>query len=290
MDFEFFITQRPQYTKLGQVKSSVIVTNTRAPQGCVMSPVLFSLYTDDCRSLFDQCTVIKYADDTVIIGKVSNDDCRDYLLQVDCFVEWCKINYLELNVKKTKEMIIDFRKKNISIPDTIKIGDENIERVNQYKYLGYMIDDQLKGSCNTDMVTKKCNQRLHFLRILNNLHIDKVIISLFYKSTLESIINFSITAWYGKLSCKYKNKLGRIVKKAKKLGAETKAIDELYQEGVMKQVGKIMHDSNHPLHSQYVFLRSGRRLALPIQRTDRFRKSFVPKSILIFNHSRIVQT
>ena len=265
------------------------VTNTGAPQGCDMSPVLFSLYTDDCRSLFDKCTVIKYADDTVIIGKISNDDCRDYLAQVDIFVEWCKLNYLELNVKKTKEMIIDFRKKNICIPDTIIIGDENIERVNEYKYLGFMIDNQLKGSCNTDMVTKKCNQRLHFLRILNNMHVDKVIISLFYKSTLESIINFSITAWYGRLSCKCKNRLGRIVKKAKKLRAETKVIDELYQEGVIKQVDKIMNDASHPLHSQYVFLRSGRRLALPTQRTDRYRKSFIPKSILLFNHLRTVQ-
>ena len=86
------------------------------------------------------------------------------------------------------------------------------------------------------MVTQKCNQRLHFLRILNNVNVDKGIISPFYKSTVESIIHFSITVWYGKLTCKDKNKLGKIVKKANKLGAETKAIDRLYQEGVMKQI------------------------------------------------------
>ena len=134
------------------------------------------------------------------------------------------------------------------------------------------------------MVTKKCNQRLHFLRILNNVQVNKGIISLFYKSTVESIINFSNTAWYGKLTCKDKNKLGRIVKKTNKLGAETKAIDSLYQEGVMKQVENIMKDAHHTLHSQYVFLRWGKRQVLPTQRTDMYRKSFVPKSILFFNH------
>ena len=52
-----FLTQRPQSTTVGDVKSSVIVTNRGAPQGCVMSPVLFSLYTDDCRSPSNECTL-----------------------------------------------------------------------------------------------------------------------------------------------------------------------------------------------------------------------------------------
>lgn len=85
------------------------------------------------------------------------------------------------------EMIFDFRTKNKHVPDLLKIEEENVERVSQHKYLGFMIDDQLKGSVNTDMVARKCNQRLHFVRILSNLRVDKVIISLFFKSTLESV-------------------------------------------------------------------------------------------------------
>lgn len=37
-------------------------------------------------------------------------DSRNYATQVQKFVEWCGENYLVLNVKKTKEMIIDFKK------------------------------------------------------------------------------------------------------------------------------------------------------------------------------------
>lgn len=55
-----------------------------SPQGCVMSLVLFSLYTDDYRSAFNNCTVNKYADDTVIIGKILND-CDEHLAQVHHF-------------------------------------------------------------------------------------------------------------------------------------------------------------------------------------------------------------
>ena len=72
---------------------------------------------------------------------------------------------------------------------------------------------------------------------------------------------FSITAWYGKLRHKDKNKLGKIIKKGRKLGANTRTLDILYQECAMKQVEKIMQDASHPLHQNYVFLRSGSRLS-----------------------------
>lgn len=55
---------------------------------------------------------LNYADDTVIIGKISNDDCSEYLAQVHLFVVWCETNYVQLSVKKTKVMMIDFRTKN----------------------------------------------------------------------------------------------------------------------------------------------------------------------------------
>ena len=95
--FLVFLIQRPQYTMLGKVKSNILVTNTGATQGCVMSPVLFNLYTHDCKSAFCNCTIVKYADVTVIIGKISNGECDEYVAQVHQFVDWCRSNFLELN-------------------------------------------------------------------------------------------------------------------------------------------------------------------------------------------------
>ena len=149
-----------------------------------------------------------------------------------------------------------------------------------------MIDDKLTGSSNTQLVYKKCQQRIHFLRVLKNLHVDQTILSLYYKSIVESILCFTITLWYGKITCKDKNKLKKIVKTASTLQAKTVTLDELYNNNVMKQVDKIMNNINHPLNCHYTFLRSGRRLALPIQHTSRFKNSFVPKSIKLYNHLR----
>ena len=43
-----FLTDRPQAVRLGQITSSTLCLSTGAPQGCVLSPLLYSLFTHDC--------------------------------------------------------------------------------------------------------------------------------------------------------------------------------------------------------------------------------------------------
>ena len=68
-----FLSNRLQYVNFNGTLSDVIEINTGAPQGCVLSAVLFIIYTSDCRSL-SKHVIVKYADDTVITGLVSNEE------------------------------------------------------------------------------------------------------------------------------------------------------------------------------------------------------------------------
>ena len=66
-----FLTDRPQFVRFmvnsNTYFSSNRVINVGSPQGMCISPALFTIYTDDCRSECDRVKVVKFADDTVIL-------------------------------------------------------------------------------------------------------------------------------------------------------------------------------------------------------------------------------
>ena len=66
-----YLTNRLQYVRLNGALSSVICTNTGAPQGTVLTPFLFSLYTADCRSTDKSCPLVQFADDIELVEKKS---------------------------------------------------------------------------------------------------------------------------------------------------------------------------------------------------------------------------
>ena len=55
-------------------------------------------------------SIIKFADDTTVVGFITNNDEPVYRKEVWALGMWCQENNLSLNVYKTKEMIVDFRK------------------------------------------------------------------------------------------------------------------------------------------------------------------------------------
>ena len=100
-----FLVERSQCVRFDGMISSERNTFTGAPQGTVLSPILFTLYTNDCTGT-SVTPVIKYSDDSAI-EDLSNSDIV-YFEEVAKFCQWCKENYLDLNVKK-KELVIHFR-------------------------------------------------------------------------------------------------------------------------------------------------------------------------------------
>ena len=84
------LTSRLQYVRLNGLLSSAIKTNTGAPQGTVLAPFLFALYTADCRGTDDEsCPLVKFADDTELVGKICNDEDAIYHRQIENFMNWC---------------------------------------------------------------------------------------------------------------------------------------------------------------------------------------------------------
>ena len=105
-----FLTNRYQQVFVNDKLSERIATFTGSPQGCVLSPLLYILYTDDCRSYQENSFLVKFADDSALLSLLQGQQ-EGYGTALDSFVQWCDESYLDLNVTKTKKifMTLDIR-------------------------------------------------------------------------------------------------------------------------------------------------------------------------------------
>ncbi len=149
-----FLTDRQQLVRLGKFSSSTRTTSTGAPQGCVLSPLLFSLYMNDCTSKDPSVTLLKFADDTTLIGLIQDGDKSAYRQEVEQLAVWCSLNNLELNTLKTVEMIVDFRR-NPPAPPPLSITESTVTAVESFRFLGTTYSQVLKWDNHIDSIVKR---------------------------------------------------------------------------------------------------------------------------------------
>ncbi len=175
-----FLTGRPQSVRVGHNTSSTTTLSTGAPQGCVLSPLLFTLLIHDCTAKFSSNHIIKF---TTVVGLISNNDETHYREEVAQLAEWCGTNNLSLNVGKTKEVVLDFRRNSVDQPP-LTIDSSTVERVSSTKFLGVHITEDLTWTTNTTSLSKKAQQCLHFLRRLKRASLPPPILTTFYRGTI----------------------------------------------------------------------------------------------------------
>uniref|UniRef100_A0A8C6PAK0 Reverse transcriptase domain-containing protein n=1 Tax=Nothobranchius furzeri TaxID=105023 RepID=A0A8C6PAK0_NOTFU len=278
-----FLTNRRQCVQLGKNVSTTQTISTGSPQGCVLSPLLFSLYTNCCTSSHDSVKLIKFADDTTLIGLISDGDESAYRREVERLVYWCSSNNLELNAQKTVEMIVDFRKVTAqSLP--LILTDTPVTTVDSFRFLGTTITHDLRWEPSISSLLKKAQQRMYFLRQLKKAKLPAQMMVQFYTAIIESILNSSIAVWYAGATVRDKHRLQRIVRSAEKvIGCSLPSLQDLYVSRTRGSAGRIAADPSHPGHRLFEPLPSGRRLQSIRTRTSRHKNSFFPSAVRLVN-------
>ena len=173
----------------------------------------------------DSNTIIKFADDTTVVGLITDIDETAYREKIRDLVMWCQDNNLSLNVIKTKQMIVDYRKRRTEhVP--ILIDGAVVEQVESFKFLGVHITNKITWSKHTKTVVKRTRQSLRKQKIFG---MGPEIVKRFFSCTIESILTGCITAWYGTCSASDRKALQKLVRMAQYItGAKLPATQDLY--------------------------------------------------------------
>ncbi|KAK1792498.1 hypothetical protein P4O66_012438 [Electrophorus voltai] len=248
---------RTQSVRVGNGVSSTLTLSTGAPQGCVLSPLLYSLYTYDCTATSSSTIIVKFADDTVVMGLISDNDERAYLEEIKYLENWCQGNNLLLNVSKTKELIVDCSKKQEQHYQTVRISGTTVERVDSFRYLGVHISQNLSWSRHTNSLAKKARQCLYHLRCIRDFRLPSKVLRNFYTCTIESILTGNITVWFGNSTKQDKQALQRVVRSAERIThMELPDLQTIYYMRCQTNARRIVKDPTHPNNRLFSLLRA----------------------------------
>ena len=207
-----FLQDRSQFVCLNQgIFSKSLNVSSGIPQGSVLAPFLFAAHMGSLVPHSSATCMIKYADDVVCLFPLLDDDdleesVRNELAHVD---SWCNSNGLQLNVSKTKVLIISNAKRKFSLVNV------NITQCTQIKILGLTYTDNLKWDTHVDNIIKKASRQIYILKKLRPYVCPSLLVQI-YNAIILSSLEYCAPVMVG-INMKNSEKLERIRRRCHRL-------------------------------------------------------------------------
>lgn len=178
------------------------------PQGSVVGPYVWTWCMDELLYKLEEMEseeiyTTAFADDlAIIISANSRKDLESKSGKaIKILLEWCKDYKLNISVKKTKAMLTKGNFDKERMPN-IKIGDTKVQFVQEYKYLGVIIDHRLNFTKHTKYLRNKILNLSHLIAktTKEDWGLNTKNLNILYKSLYLPIITYGAIAWYGKVN------------------------------------------------------------------------------------------
>ena len=194
-----YIKGRKGFTQYLSSKSNPQQFKTGVPQGGVLSPILFNLYTSDLPQPPTGVSLITYADDMNPAASHSDYHTAEQLLQpyLQDIFNWTKINDLILNPDKSTATLFtpDTHEHNVTL--NLTINNVIIPTVKNPKILGLTLDPSFNFGDHSKITKEKADSSIRILKALTSTSWGKQKETLLatYKTLVLPVIEYASTIW-----------------------------------------------------------------------------------------------
>jgi hypothetical protein len=221
--FNSYLTGRSQYVKICKDDGSELVSRSLpvvrgVPQGSILGPILFIVYSADIIKHINNCNYHIYADDIQLYTsfKTNSTDTAVKNLNTDLqnISDWCNNNNLMINPSKSKYMILGTKKQVSKIASEmdsldVVITGAKLERVNEVRNLGLIMDGSLRFEGHVLESMRSCFYRLKVLyRIRECLSVNMRV--KLCETLILSKLNYADTVFNGCLLARTRRIIQRI--------------------------------------------------------------------------------
>uniref|UniRef100_A0A673Y8N5 Reverse transcriptase domain-containing protein n=1 Tax=Salmo trutta TaxID=8032 RepID=A0A673Y8N5_SALTR len=278
-----FLTGRPQVVRVGNNTSATLILNTGGPQGCVHSPLLYSLFTHACLAKHDSNIIIMFADNTTVVGLITDNNETTY--SKGCQKPGSEVPGQQPLPQREQDKG-DYRglqeKEGRTRRHSHQRGCSGADREFQVPWCPH---HQQTTMVQTHQDSREEGTTMPFPPQEKRFGMAPQILKMFYSCTIESILTDYITAWYGNCSASDSKALQRVVYMAQYItGAKLPPIQDLYARWCQRKAQKIVKDSSHPSHRLFSLLPHCKQYRNAKSRSKRLLNSFDPQAIRLLNN------
>ena len=189
-----YLMQREVSVSIGSCSSDCFSNSSGVPQSSTLGPLLFSLFVNDATFILQRGRKWFFADDVKVYFVVRDlADCRELQNLLDMFNDWCERNKMVLCVAKC--CVISFRRVRTAIAFEYNVAGTPLQRVNQVKDLGVILDERLTYVEHFSNTIDKANRQLGFMFKISSEFRDPLCFKALYCSLVRSLLEFASVVW-----------------------------------------------------------------------------------------------
>ena len=196
--FSSYLENRSQVVSCHNQISEKSYITLGVPQGSVLGPILFTLFSNDLPNHTHLGSCNMFADDTLIYttGKSSAEVQNKLQLCINEAADWYLDNNLLLNATKSNSLLLNNSTRQSKTPNPLDIfiGTTKIDHVSQADYLGLRIDNNLSWESHIGRLCKRLGSKIAELKHLRKTANNDILLH-FYNVYIQPIIDYGITLW-----------------------------------------------------------------------------------------------